>query len=1324
MRAATAALRLGWRVLLANSPRLVVLLAGSVAVSLAASAIALASVANTTVVRQAVADGWRGPYDILVRPTGSTTLRVDGRQLVPSNYLGTPSSGLTRAQWDAVASIPGVDVAAPVAALGWVKPGSSIVGVRLPLPAANEIVHVELSTTVGETVTTQHGYAGYDPNTGFAALLAGAVGGRTSSSSLGLDSGLLPSAWGLVVGVDPLAEDDLTGIADEIDGDWIEPGLSMTSGNDGEPVIALRVVTAGRQPVTGTLDLAVSTTTATTTAANIQAAWVAYQTAQFEATGEPVSLADYDDLVKSYTSGGQTRPLFRFSDSLDRLIEPLRPARLAFGADGRVSADPVDGAENELGANALLVPAQPHLEAASDATLAMPQVGTWSEDISPLLSALIPEGSGLGGLDPDRVDDTIFRPLSVVEPHRFQLQPQGRYDLDALSARYNNGSNYAPLGIYGNAPSTLVADAEGNPVNQVLPRSLNPGGVNPLPPVGLTNLDTVEALRGDRFIDAIRVRVAGIEGYSPAALATIEQVAAAIIARTGLDVVVVAGSSPTEVAIRAGGVGTVMEWWTSLGEAPRITSAISGMSGLLIAAAGLVVLMYLLGMAVLVVVETGRELRVLELVGWRSGARRTVPLAQAAILGAVSGGCAAGVLLLMGDVTNVATPWWLVAAAAGGSILAHCAAVILVVARLERGSSKLGSVGRRSTQRLTSVTALALQNLRESTARTITLALALTVSAVVAGLVIGLQIGVAGRLDTSLFGQQIAVRVAPYHLLAAAAAVFAAAAMAIDNAILSVERRLSLLGLLRAVGWRAHAVRRLVSLETALPAAAAGLIAALGVAVVLTRFDITGWPLAAVVAGVAVLTATIGLVAAQPATALALRAQPWLTLRAEGATSAVQGFGTRAAIATVSGLALVVVAAGAAFGAIQPDRIGNEAIAPPPPTRVPTAVELRILSDVTAMSRSLDRSIGSTALVAVNEYLRSSLEDLGYAVTAHPYVAVTPQVRDRDGNPVALNGATLEILPSEIAYRGDPSELAESSISGGSIQYVDLTSGQVPDCRTPVVIMRVAVRVSDDLVPRAADSLTSCGLETTAVLGVVATDAAWSAAAAVIGDVSFQVADYLTVESNDHPSTSSTPWVVVNPWSTGPGATQSAAPMALALELARQAAESGQPLRLAFVTDERGELASTFLREAAVETPGARMVILGPLAGPRGLDLGTNTPDPIMTSGLLRTLLWSSVDIDDVPDPDVGQPRATSDAWLSAISTSIGIAPIAIGGPAGVANALGLDAAALLEDVDLDEGLPSIAGTAADTPDQVDVELLAGLADTLIGALTDRPPPP
>lgn len=1316
MSRAVAACWLGWKLLQANRPRLLVLLAGSVAVALASSSIALASVASSIAVRQAVADGWRGPYDILVRPAGSTTLEVDGRQLVPSNYLGTPSSGLTRAQWDAVASIPGVDVAAPVAALGSVKPGSSIVGVRLPLPAADEVIHLELSTTVGDTVTTQDGYAGYDPATGFGIPLAGTLGGRTSSSSLGMDSGRLPSAWGLVVGVDPLAEDKLTGIADEIDGDWIEPGLSMAASGDGEPAVALRVVTAGRQPVDGVLDVAVSMTTATTTTASIQAAWDAYVKAQIEA-GAPIAESHYYDIIDSFTANGQTRPIFQFTDALSHLVEPLRPAQLAFDANGELSADPVDGSLHEVGRNVLLVPRQPRYDHQADGALGLPAVGSWNSDVAPQIAAHIPIGDGLPGMDPDRVDDALFRPLSVIEPPRFVLQPLGRYNLAALSERYNSAANYAPLGIYGDVPSRLVADTDGNAVDEVLPRSLNPGGINPLPPVGLTNLETVEALRGDHFIDAIRVRVAGIEGYSPAALDDIEQVAGAIVERTGLDVVVVAGSSPSDVRVEVEGVGTILERWTSLGEAPRITSAISGLSGLLLAAAGLVVAMYLLGMAVLVVVESARELTVLGLVGWRPGTRRVVPLGQAAILGAGSGACASAVLALTGRLTNIATPWWLVAGTAAGSIAAHCAAVALVAIRHEPGRRDALPSHRR-TRRPLSLVGLALENLRESKARTVSLTLALTVSAVVAAVVVGVQIGVSGRLDASLLGQQIALRVAPYHLLGAAAAVFAAAAMAIDNGILSVERRLSLLGLLRAVGWHGRAVRSLVSLETAIPAVVAGLAAALVAGPLLARFDVGGRPSLTVVVCVGIVTATLGLVAAQPATALALRAQPWSTLRAEGASAGLAGFSTRVAIATVGGLALVVVASGAAFGAMQPRRIGSDAVAPAVAERLPTAAELRLRADVIALAGSPDRTIGSPGLTEANGYLESTLQELGYAVTRHRMVGVTPVVSDRDGNPLDLNGATVELLPSEIAYRGSGHDIA-STFASDAIGYADVLSGQVPDCSKPLLLLRIANRASDQVEPRVADTLAACGGQTTAVLGVIGSEESWRSAPEVIGDVRLQLGDYLTAESIDYPSTSATPWIVVNPWSTGSGATQSAAPMALALELAREAGAEGHPLRLAFVPDERGELASTFLREAAVGTPGARMLIMGPLAGPRGLEVGTTVPDPIMTPSLLNSLLWSSVDVEDVPGGRVGAALATSDDWLSSLAAAVDTVPTAMGGPIGVANALGLDAAAVVEDTDVNAGVPSVAGTAVDTADQVDVELLARLAATIADVVAD-----
>ncbi|WP_051450837.1 FtsX-like permease family protein [Actinospica robiniae] len=62
----------------------------------------------------------RGAYDLLVRPSGSETALETQRGLVRGNYLSGQYGGITTAQWHQIQQLSGVQVAAPVAMLGYV----------------------------------------------------------------------------------------------------------------------------------------------------------------------------------------------------------------------------------------------------------------------------------------------------------------------------------------------------------------------------------------------------------------------------------------------------------------------------------------------------------------------------------------------------------------------------------------------------------------------------------------------------------------------------------------------------------------------------------------------------------------------------------------------------------------------------------------------------------------------------------------------------------------------------------------------------------------------------------------------------------------------------------------------------------------------------------------------------------------------------------------------------------------------------------------------------------------------------------------------------
>lgn len=109
---------------------------GSFVVLTASSATARLQVVGT------VNANYQGAYDILVRPRASRTSIETERGLVRPNFLSGQTSGISEAQWKSVQSIQNVEVAAPIAMVGYVlRRASTTVDVTSAQRAGARAVH-------------------------------------------------------------------------------------------------------------------------------------------------------------------------------------------------------------------------------------------------------------------------------------------------------------------------------------------------------------------------------------------------------------------------------------------------------------------------------------------------------------------------------------------------------------------------------------------------------------------------------------------------------------------------------------------------------------------------------------------------------------------------------------------------------------------------------------------------------------------------------------------------------------------------------------------------------------------------------------------------------------------------------------------------------------------------------------------------------------------------------------------------------------------------------------------------------------------------------
>jgi len=92
------------------------------------SFVVLTGAARTTQLRTvgSLKHNYRSAYDILVRPKGSVTGLERRRGLVRPNYLSGIFGGISLRQYHTVERLPGVQVAAPIAMIGYIVPRTTV----------------------------------------------------------------------------------------------------------------------------------------------------------------------------------------------------------------------------------------------------------------------------------------------------------------------------------------------------------------------------------------------------------------------------------------------------------------------------------------------------------------------------------------------------------------------------------------------------------------------------------------------------------------------------------------------------------------------------------------------------------------------------------------------------------------------------------------------------------------------------------------------------------------------------------------------------------------------------------------------------------------------------------------------------------------------------------------------------------------------------------------------------------------------------------------------------------------------------------------------
>jgi hypothetical protein len=531
--------------------RTVFLFLGLVALSTGVVSVTAASQTTLIVADRDLAEYWRTTYDILVRPKGARSSIEEAYGLVEANHLSGIWGGITFEQYEMIKNIPGVETAAPIAMIGYVSAWAP--NEQLSFSRGHGAYVLEQEVLINEACQYLETLTGYQPKT-FIYYDPGIVfdpheynriyfeGGITLVDRVGLLPGGGVQFPILMAGIDPQEEAALIPLEETVwQGRYLQPDESLELKVQ---MVWVEESVMPERPEPINLPILINTT--------IYIDLVHY------AELKHVLLPEGKDSLESVMASGGSA----FLDNL-----PAEGTGIS-----QMDSQAIYQRMIELITPRVRMPGSipsPQMYLGHSAALSTPSGLIYQESSVPfhydglVLSLQLPATR-----DEDRSQPQYRASLAPGEAEFniwYLWDVIGIFDIEDLPLPAEVSS--VPLETYFPPVAILRYDERGSPVDPrcTLNPTLNPEGYIQPPPLVLTTLQAAHALRGEEAISAIRVRVGDIDGFTPYAQRKIEAIAIEIARRTGLEVDIMAGSSPRRILVHVPGIGYVEEQWIQKG---------------------------------------------------------------------------------------------------------------------------------------------------------------------------------------------------------------------------------------------------------------------------------------------------------------------------------------------------------------------------------------------------------------------------------------------------------------------------------------------------------------------------------------------------------------------------------------------------------------------------------------------------------------------------------------------------------------------------------------------------------------------------------------
>ena len=748
---------------------------------------------------------WTASYDIVVRPEGSRSI-TENKNLLEPNYMSGLSGGISMEQYEIIKGIEDVEVAAPIAMIGYSNYMVSFGNATNLLEPG--IYRRKMTQQINNGLTTKeedsYYYFTYPKDVWNYYGKDGSYGTGAPAIDYTVDSIVLLAA------IDPEQENKLIGLENAI----VQKGSSryFNETDHYKKIDQLDTVLHDLPIIVNSQNFIDATTSISFERVNIP-----FSRENANETMEEIREKGGENYLKTLETTVVEQNDWTQDEIFRKFVSDTT------GVDWETGEQVVDSSQAARQSNGIGIGFKPNPIQYEEMT--SPFSERW-----PFSYQIVPVDNGEDAVGRYRNMQTYRQPNVMAEEFIDlpRLFPRfiGFYDASKLKLSMDPTTEL-PMETYRPASAKFVMDAQGNPISPTVDVKPTEDPVDFLtnPPGMLTTLEAAENILGEKPISTIRIKVANVSLANEDSQQILERVAKEIEEKTGLITDITLGSSPQLALTYVPGIngeepiGWIEQPWVNIGSAISIIKEANlGFIALMISVV-VVAITYVWSASIVNVLARRKEFAVLLAIGWRPSQLNRMLFIEGVLIGLFATSISWFILGIISVTSQDAvtpvrfllTGVFALAVYIIGALLPMN--IVRKISPYEAMREGEITVNGKRILRANSIYSIAANHFLTKWKRSLLSVLAIALPSTLLAVFLYITVRMQGVMFTSLLGEYVAFEVGTFHYVAIAIALLIALLTTAEINWQNVSERQQEIGILQAIGWRRNSIRKLILAE-------------------------------------------------------------------------------------------------------------------------------------------------------------------------------------------------------------------------------------------------------------------------------------------------------------------------------------------------------------------------------------------------------------------------------------------------------------------------------------------------------------------------------